>query len=260
MDRAHLSLVIPAYNEQGRLPATLEKLRAFLGTAPFTIEVLVVDDGSTDETAAIAEAAAKTIPALRVLREPHRGKGHAVRKGMLGAGGSYVMFCDADFSMPVEEVPRFPEAMARGYPIAIASREVAGAKRIGEPSHRHLMGRVFNLIVRLLAMPGLQDTQCGFKAFTREAAQTIFRKQVIDGFGFDVEVLYIARKLKLAVTEVPVSWYYSPSSRVDPVRDTLRMLGDVLTVRSNDRKGLYNGAPAPTETQGAGVSSPTPNS
>ncbi len=249
MDRPFISLVVPAYNEQGRLPATMKKLREYLTRQSFSYEVLVVDDGSHDGTAALVEEAMADFPGLRLLREPHRGKGHAVRQGMLAAEGRYVMFCDADFSMPVEEVPRFPEAMRESYDIAIASREVKGARRIGEPKHRHLMGRVFNLIVRVLAVRGLQDTQCGFKCFSRESAQKIFRMQVIDGFGFDVEVLYIARKLGIAITEVPVSWYYSPSSRVDPVRDTLRMFNDVLQVRSNDRRGLYEPAANPEGTK-----------
>lgn len=240
MDRPFVSLVVPAYNEQGRLPAALVKLREYLTRQSFSYEVLVVDDGSRDGTATLVEQAMADFPGLRLLREPHRGKGHTVRQGMLAAQGRYVMFCDADFSMPVEEVPRFPEALQGPFDIAIGSREVKGARRIGEPKHRHLMGRVFNLIVRVLAVPGLQDTQCGFKCFTREAAQKVFRLQVIDGFGFDVEVLYVARKLGIGITEVPISWYYSPSSRVDPVRDTLRMLNDVLQVRSNDRRGLYD--------------------
>lgn len=243
MQRPYLSLVVPAYNEQGRLPATLRKMRDFLTRQGFSYEVLVVDDGSQDGTAALVEAAAAEFPGLRLLREPHRGKGHAVRRGMLEAKGDYVMFCDADFSMPVEEVVRFPEVLRGPHQIAIASREVSGARRIGEPRHRHLMGRVFNLIVRLLAVPGLQDTQCGFKCFTREAAQRIFRTQVIDGFGFDVEVLYVARKMGIGITEVPIDWYYSPSSRVDPIRDTLRMFNDVLQVRANDRRGLYDPKP-----------------
>jgi len=242
MDRPYISLVVPAYNEQGRLPGTLKRLREYLTRQRFTYEVLVVDDGSRDGTAALVEEAMADFPGLRLLREPHRGKGHAVRQGMLAAKGRYVMFCDADFSMPVEEVPRFPEALQGPHSIAIGSREVKGARRIGEPRHRHLMGRVFNLIVRVLAVPGLQDTQCGFKCFTWEAAQRIFRAQVIDGFGFDVEVLYLARKMGLGITEVPISWYYSPSSRVDPIRDTIRMVSDVLQVRSNDRHGLYDAA------------------
>jgi glycosyltransferase involved in cell wall biosynthesis len=239
-DRPFLSLVVPAYNEQGRLPDTLQKMRAFLARQSFSYEVLIVDDGSADGTAAVVEGAAASFPGLRLLRESHRGKGHAVRQGMLAASGRFVMFCDADFSMPVEEVVRFPEAMDGSYQVAIASREVKDSRRIGEPRHRHLMGRVFNLIVRMLAVPGLQDTQCGFKCFTREASRDIFGRQVIDGFGFDVEVLYIARKMGLQITEVPISWYYSPSSRVDPIRDTIRMFKDVLEVRSNDRRGLYD--------------------
>lgn len=241
MDRPFMSLVIPAYNEQARLPATLAKLRAFLEKEPPHYEVLVVDDGSKDNTAAIVEEAMAGFPEeLRLLREPHRGKGHAVRKGMLAARGQYAMFCDADFSMPVEEVVKFPKALGDGYQIAIGSREVKGARRIGEPWHRHLMGRVFNLLVRVMAIPGLQDTQCGFKGFTREAAQEIFGRQVIDGFGFDVEVLYIARKMGMRITEVPINWYYFSSSRVDPIKDTVRMINDVLQVRSNDRRGLYD--------------------
>jgi dolichyl-phosphate beta-glucosyltransferase len=248
MDRPYLSLVVPAYNEEGRLPATIEKLQAFLKRPPFPYEVLIVDDGSTDGTAALVERAITGFPELRLLKEPHRGKGHAVRRGMLAAEGRYVMFCDADFSMPVEETPHFPPAVDATHQVAIGSREVEGARRIGEPRYRHLMGRVFNLIVRVLTIPGLQDTQCGFKCFTRKAARDIFGRQVIDGFGFDVEVLYLARKLGYGITEVPVSWYYSPSSRVDPVKDTLRMIGDVLRVRSNDQKGLYDAPPQPKES------------
>ncbi|HEX2923857.1 MAG TPA: dolichyl-phosphate beta-glucosyltransferase [Chloroflexota bacterium] len=247
MDRPYLSLVVPAYNEEGRLPATIEKLRAFLKRPPFPYEVLVVDDGSTDGTAALVEKSIPSLPELRLLKEPHRGKGHAVRQGMLAARGQYIMFCDADFSMPVEETPNFPTAISESCQVAIGSREVKGARRIGEPRYRHLMGRVFNLLVRVLTMPDLQDTQCGFKCFSRKAAKDIFGRQVIDGFGFDVEVLYLARKLGYGITEVPVSWYYSPSSRVDPVRDTLRMIGDVLRVRSNDRNGLYDTPPQPRE-------------
>jgi len=248
MDRPFMSLVVPAYNEQSRLPATLEKLRAFLQKQPSRYEVLVVDDGSRDRTTAIVEEAMASFPELRLLREQHRGKGHAVRKGMLAAVGQYVMFCDADFSMPVEEVVKFPKSLADSYQIAIASREVKGARRIGEPWYRHLMGRVFNLLVRLLAVPGLQDTQCGFKCFTLEAAREIFGMQVIDGFGFDVEVLYIARKLGIPITEVPINWYYSSSSRVDPIKDTARMFSDVLQVKSNDRRGLYDRAGNPKGT------------
>ena len=192
MDRPFLSLVVPAYNEQSRLPSTPGEDAGVPRGTKLQLRGAGGGRRQRGHTPALVEKAMARFPQLRLLREPHRGKGHAVRQGMLAARGDYVMFCDADLSMPVEEVPKFPAALQGPHGVAIGSREVKGARRIGEPGHRHLMGRVFNLIVRLLAVPGLQDTQCGFKCFTRDAVQEIFRRQTIDGFGFDVEVLYIA--------------------------------------------------------------------
>jgi len=235
----HLSLVIPAYNEEGRLPASLARVSEYLSALGRPYEVIVVVNGSTDRTAGVARQAADRDPAIRVMLSPRRGKGLAVRLGALAATGRHIVFCDADLSTPIEEVVALTEHLGDRYQVAIASREGLGSRRVGEPYQRHLMGRVFNALVRALAVPGIQDTQCGFKAFTRAAAHEIFRRQTIDGFGFDVELLYVARRLGMHVREVPVTWVYAASSRVDPLRDTVRMVGDVVRVRLNDARGLY---------------------
>jgi hypothetical protein len=170
---------------------------------------------------------------------PLRGKGRAVKIGVGVARGDRVVFADADLSTPIEEVIGLADQLSDQSQVVIATREGSGARRVGEPYLRHLMGRVFNLIVQMLAVRGIQDTQCGFKAFTRAAAHDVFGRQQIVGFGFDVEVLFIARRLGYTIKEVPVTWQYAASSRVDPVRDTIRMLRDVLVVRLNDLRGLY---------------------
>ena len=233
-----LSVVVPAYNEESRLGATLEQILAHLDRQGLTFELLAVDDGSTDRTPELVKAIAARDARVRLIREPHRGKGAAVRSGALAAVGRVVLFCDADLSHPVEDLTRLP-VLLDGAQIAIASRQGAGARRIGEPFHRHLMGRVFNFIVRTVAVPGIQDTQCGLKCFTRAAARDLFSRQSVDGFGFDVEILFLARKLGYRVVEVPITWRHVPASRVDPLRDTVRMLSDVLRVRWNDRRGRY---------------------
>jgi len=233
-----LSIVIPAYNEAERLPATLDQLASFLRGEDYTAEIIVVDDGSTDGTIAVARDAVVE-PGVQIIAAPHRGKGAAVRQGMLAARGQARLMCDADLSMPAHEIPKLIAALAAGADVALATREGSGARRVGEPELRHLMGRVFNLLVRLLAVPDLNDTQCGFKAFTAASAEALFGRATIDGFGFDVEVLYLARKRHLRLAEVPIAWYYQPSSRVSPLRDTIRMVRDVLRVRWNDWRGRY---------------------
>lgn len=234
-----LSLIIPAYNEEQRLPRTLTKIQSFLKDQPYESEVLVVENGSRDRTAAIAEEFSSLV---RLLREPERGKGRAVRRGMVEASGDFRFICDADLSMPIEEVNRFLPPQLEEYDIAIASREVAGAVRHNEPAYRHWIGRIFNLLVRTMAVPGFQDTQCGFKCFTAEAAEALFPLQRIDGWTFDVEILYIALRLGYRVKEVPINWYYFPGSRVRMVRDSWLMLTDLFRIRSNWRRGLYQPA------------------
>lgn len=235
-----LSIIIPAHNEEQRLPISLPKVIAFLQQRPYEAELLVVENGSTDKTWAIAQKFAEQYPSLRVLREPNSGKGLAVRRGMLAAAGSFRFICDADLSMPIEQVSRFLPPQAPSYDIAIASREIPGARRIGEPLYRHWIGRAFNRLVRLITLPGIHDTQCGFKCFTSAAAEALFSIQTINGWTFDVEVLFIAARRGHRIIEIPIDWYYDPGSRVRMVRDSLRMLSDLFLIRRNARRGLYD--------------------
>ncbi len=245
MQHPFLTVVIPAYNEENRLPESLRKIAEFLRQQSYRAEVLVVENGSSDDTSGVVQRFGATLHAddpfvLELLHSPP-GKGIAVKTGMLVGKGDYLFICDADLSMPIEEVQKFlpPQVAPDHYDIAIASREVAGAVRYGEPAYRHLMGRVFNRIVRTLIVPGIEDTQCGFKCFTREAAQQIFPFQTIDGWGFDPELLYIARLRGLRLVEIPINWYYMAESRVNPVRDTINMVREVLRIRRNGQRGIY---------------------
>lgn len=204
------------------------------------MEVLVVDNASTDHTADIARQAGAEHAIVSLLHQPIQGKGAAVRKGMLEGQGEYLFICDADLAMPIEEVSKFLPPHLSGYDIAIASREVPGAARYNEPRYRHLMGRVFNWMVRLMAVPGIQDTQCGFKCLHRQAARDIFSVQRIDGWAFDVEILHIARLRGYRIVEVPIDWYYGEGSRVSPVRDSWNMLREVFRIRHNSQAGLYD--------------------
>jgi dolichyl-phosphate beta-glucosyltransferase len=205
----------------------------------YPIEVIIVNNNSRDATPQIAQDFAATHPYARVLHQPYQGKGAAVQLGMLDGRGDYLFICDADLSMPVEEINKFLPPAVDAYDVAIASREVVGARRIDEPQYRHLMGRVFNLIVRVLAIPGIQDTQCGFKVFRHEVARDVFALQTIDGWGFDVEVLFIALKHGYKMIEVPITWYYRPQSRISPLKDSINMVLEVLKVRRNGWRGLY---------------------
>ncbi len=239
-----LSIVIPAHNEERRLPRTLEQVFAFLHQQPYAAEVVVVENGSTDRTLQIAQGFAAQHPQLRVIHSDGRGKGLAVRLGMLAASGDYRFMCDADLSMPIEEVNRFLPPALPDLDVAIGSREVQGARRYDEPMHRHLGGRFINLIIRMLILPKLQDTQCGFKCFRAAVAQDLFQQQTLNGWSFDVELLFIAYRRGYRVVEVPVDWYYRSESKVSALPDAMRMIGDIFRIRSNGRRGLYN-APQP---------------
>lgn len=235
-----LSIIIPAYNEGQRLPQTLPQVIDFVQAQTFGVEVIVVNNNSADRTNQIATKFAGQFPFIRVYYEPRQGKGAAVRTGMLAANGEYLFMADADLSMPIGEISKFLPPALNEYDVAIASREVAGAKRYGEPHYRHLMGRVFNLVVKVLAIPGFQDTQCGFKCFRRHVALDILPFQTIDGWAFDVELLFIAQQRGYRIVEVPIEWYYRANSRINPISDALDMFREVLRIRLNGRRGLYD--------------------
>jgi dolichyl-phosphate beta-glucosyltransferase len=235
-----LSIIIPAHNEENRLPRSLEQVFAFLEKQNYEAEVLVIENGSTDRTLEIAEGFAQRHTNLRVIHEAGRGKGLAVRKGMLEAKGQYRFMCDADLSMPIEEVNKFVPPALSGFDVAIGSREVRGAVRYEEPFYRHFGGRLINFLIRVLILPKLQDTQCGFKCFRAEAAEDLFRRQRLNGWSFDIEVLYLAECNGSRIVEVPVHWYYRSESKVNALRDAFRMISDIFRIRSNMRHGLYD--------------------
>ncbi len=236
--RPHLSIIIPAFNEEERLPDTLTKIADFVQSQNFVAEVIVVDNASADRTAAIVADFASRYPFIRYLYEARRGKGAAVRTGMLSVHGDYRLISDADLSVPITEAKEFLPPVRANYDIAIGSREIKGAARYNEPLYRHLMGRVFNLIVRLLVLPGLHDTQCGFKCFRDDVARDLFPESKIDGWSFDVEILCMARGKGYRVIEVPVNWFYGQKSKVNPARDTWVMLKEIIEIRRNCRRGL----------------------
>jgi len=239
-DTPLLSLVIPAHNEESRLPGTLEQVFAFLGRQPYSAEVIVVENGSTDRTLGIAQGFALQRPNLRVIHIDERGKGLAVKRGMLEARGEYRFFADTDFSMPVGEINRFLPPALPDFDITIASREASGAVRYNEPFRRHLSGRVFNALIRLLVLPGLEDTQCGFKCFRALVVEDIFPRQTMPGWSFDVELLYIARRKGYRIKEIGIPWYFNPETKVSLVHDSIRMFADLWTIRRNARQGLYD--------------------
>jgi dolichyl-phosphate beta-glucosyltransferase len=231
-------VVIPAYNEADRLPPTLASIRGFLDGWGRTYEILVVDDGSTDETAARArEAGGPTVTVIANGR--NRGKGHSVRRGMLAATGELRLMCDADLSTPIGEFPRLLSWLDEGHDVAIGSRALPDSKvEVRQPLYRESMGRLYNRLVRLLLLSGLHDTQCGFKLFTASAARLSFAPARLDGFSFDVESLFIARRRGLKIAEVAVTWRNDAASRVGMGRGALAFF-DLLRIRVNDLLGRY---------------------
>lgn len=232
-----LSIVIPAFNEARRLPASLEQLTTYLATQPWDWEIRVVDDGSSDGTRDVVNEWSRQNPRIVLQAESHRGKGGAVKAGLMAARGEYRFMCDADLSMPPSELPRFLPPHLTTFDVAIGSREGTGARRVGEPVRRHWVGRIFNRTIQWLTVPGISDTQCGFKMFTAEAVQAIFPHATLDGWAFDVEVLCIARAKHLRIVEVPIEWHHRAESQVSVSRDAWRMLRDVLRVRKRMRRG-----------------------
>jgi dolichyl-phosphate beta-glucosyltransferase len=239
-DQPFLSIVIPAHNEEQRLPHSLQKIDAFLSCQPYRAEVVIVENGSTDRTVEIAQAFAQTHPYIRLYQETARGKGLAVRRGMIEAQGQYRFLCDADLSMPIDEISKFLPPQIDDFDVVIGSREAPGSHRYHEPYHRHLMGRVLNWIVKITAVRGFEDTQCGFKMLTAEAAEDLFSVQQMNGIGFDVETLFIARRRGYRIREVPINWYFDPDSRMRLVGDTLHILREIYEIRRNWHKGVYD--------------------
>ncbi len=233
-----LSVVIPAYNEAARLPRTLERLDAYLRVAHPDHEILVVDDGSTDPTTAVARAAG--LRSLSVIDyAPNRGKGHAVRRGMLAARGARRLMTDADLSTPIEDIERLARALDGGADVAIGSRALRDSNVVvRQPWYRETMGRLFNVCVRLLVLPDLRDTQCGFKLFTAAAAEAAFTPALLDGFSFDVETLYIARQRGLRIAEIGVTWRNHEATHVGLRRGGEAFL-DLLAIRRNGARGRY---------------------
>jgi len=240
LEKPFLSIIIPAHNEAKRLPPSLEKIDAFLQKQAYASEVIVVENGSADGTFEIARDFEQRMTYLRVFHEEDRGKGLAIKRGMLESRGKYRFLCDADLSMPIEQVNRFLPPRLETVDVAIGSREVVGSKRFNEPPYRHFIGRIFNTMVRWLLLPGLQDTQCGFKCFRDEVVEMVFPLQRLDGMSFDAEVLFIARKKGFKIVEVPIDWYHDPDSRVRLVKDSLRMGFDLLSIRWWDLQGKYD--------------------
>jgi glycosyltransferase involved in cell wall biosynthesis len=234
-----LSIIIPAHNEEARLPPSLEKIDAFLKTQSFEAEVIVVENGSYDRTAAVVREYAATHPYIQLIEAPVRGKGLAVKVGMLAAKGEYRFICDADLSMPIEEIVRFLPPNVEGYDVIIATREGKGARRVGEPEYRHIIGRVNNIIIKLTALRGFEDTQCGFKMFTRRAAEDLFEVQQMTGIGFDIELLFIAKRRGYKIKQVPITWYFDADSRMRLVGDSMYLLVEIWQIRRNWYRGVY---------------------
>jgi len=240
------SIVIPAYNEGARLAPTLEKVLSYVHQQGWDVEVIVVNDGSSDNTAEIVRSFAEKEPMLRLVENPgNRGKGYAVRNGILNARGEIVLFSDADLSSPIEEMPKLLEALKEGADIAIGSRWLRAELQTSRQSlHRQIFGRIFNGLNRIILGLRFKDTQCGFKAFTRRAAQTILPLQRIERWGFDPEILFLARKFGFRVVEVPVRWGHVGGTRINPLIDGARMFQEMLHIRWNDMEGKYNGSSA----------------
>ena len=241
------SIVIPAYNESARLRSTIEKILAHMQADRWDAEILVVNDGSSDDTAAIVRSFSAHNRAVRLIQNPgNRGKGYSVRNGMLHANGEIILFSDADLSSPIEEADKLFSAIAAGADVAMGSRWLrAELQTQRQPLYRQFYGRIFNLALRLVLGLHYRDTQCGFKAFTRRAAHMIFPLQHIERWGFDPEVLYLAQKFGLKVDEVPVKWAHRDGTRLNPLRDGIRMFGEMLKIRWYSFTGKYEpGSPS----------------
>ncbi len=232
IDRPDLSIVLPAYNEEKRLGDSLPRIVEYVSARDWNCEILVVDDGSTDRTSAVAESRLDGATHTILRNDPNRGKGFSVRRGVRAARGRYVLFSDTDLSTPIEEVEKLIAALDAGADVAIGSRALRESRiEKHQPWRREILGKLFNRFLQFLVLRGLHDTQCGFKCFRREVIEPVFSRQTIDGWAFDVEVLFIARRLGYRIAEIPVRWINSDVTKVNPLADGLRMVLDALRVR-----------------------------
>jgi len=253
-NKIKLTVVLPVYNEEARIYDSLVLIKEFFSTKNYNYEVLISDDGSTDQTLDIVEGFSERWTNLKILKNKHKGKAPAIISGILVAKGEFVLFSDIDLSVPINELDKMLVwAEEKKYEVVIASREGTGSKRVDEPLLRHIMGRVFNYLVQLVILPGINDTQCGFKLFEKNAAKDIFSYTKLYSLddpeitgakvsGFDVELLYVARKLRYKIKQVPVIWTYRDNSKVHNLKDSYYNAMDVFRVRINSLKGLYNRA------------------
>ena len=241
MKECFLSVIIPAYNEEKRLLSTLSKICAYLSTKDFPYEIIVVDDGSTDNTLQMVKNFASSNRHIVILiNEQNSGKGYSVRKGMLSARGEYAFFTDADLSTPIEEIEKCLPYLINGYDVVIGSRSMPGSDiLVHQPWYREKMGKIFNFMVNMVLLKGIIDTQCGFKGFKREAVKTVFNRCKINGFSFDVEALYLSRKYNFKIKEIPIRWENSPLSKVSPIKHSLQMFKDLIGIKIKDLKGDY---------------------
>ena len=248
------SVVIPAFNEADKISTTVNQVLSFMRAFSPSFELIVVDDGSSDNTTKIVEGMTAENPELKLIKNPHKGKGFTVWTGVTKSQGELIYTADADLSAPISELKKLTVWVKdQNFDIVIASREGVGAERIGEPFYRHLMGRIFNYWVQFMALPGISDSQCGFKLYRRKAALDIFSRLQIYGEGakeikvayvgaWDVEVLYLAKKLRYTIKQVPVAWTYVKTTRINPINDSIKMLLDVIKIRFNDMRGKYGSA------------------
>lgn len=234
-----LSIIIPAHNEESRLPPSIEQIAQFLSIQTYSAEVIIVENGSVDRTVEVAQSFTQKYPYVRVIEAAVRGKGLAVKVGMLAARGEYRFICDADLSMPIEEIVNFLPPQIDGHDVIIATREGKDARRIGEPLYRHLIGRINNLIIKLTAVRGFEDTQCGFKMFNRRAAEDLFGVQQMVGIGFDIELLFLAKKRGYKIKQVPITWYFNADSRMRLIGDSAHLLVEIWQIRRNWYRGVY---------------------